>query len=314
MIPNHQVTLLHPRALRAGARVALVAPAGPIEPERIERSLERCRQLSLEPVLFPAATRRYRYLAGTDEQRAGDLQAAFDDAAIDAVWGLRGGYGSGRLLERLDLSRQRRDPIPFIGFSDNTALHARHTDQGVVSFHAPHPGGDFPTESEASFRRTLFEPEPAGALRTAPGDPAPRALTPGRVEAPLVGGNLSIVASLCGTRDALSARDRILFLEELNEPAYRVDRMLVQLQRAGTTDGLRGLAFGRFLPARDDDHPILECLSEFAERLGVPAVAELPFGHVPHNSTLPVGCSVLLDADEARLVVTEAAVTTGDGR
>ena len=298
-----------PRALRAGARVALVAPAGPVVAERIEASVARCRGLGLEPVLFPSAAARHRFLAGPDEARLGDLQTAFDDRSIDAVWALRGGYGTVRLLSQLDLRRQLEQPIPFIGFSDNTTIHARHATLGVVAFHGPHPGSDFPAETEASFVRTLFHAEPAGRLDVRAADPPPQPLTSGRAQGLLVGGNLSLLASLCGTADALPARDRVLFLEDVGEPAYRVDRMLHQLERAGLTDGVRALAFGRFSEAPDDEiHPVADALREFAERLRVPAVMDLPFGHVEHNCTLPVGVRASLDADAGTLEILEAAV------
>ena len=302
--------LLRPRALRSGARVALVAPAGPVAPERIQASIARGARLGLEPVLFPGAGGRHRFLAGTDATRLGDLQTAFDDPSVDAIWALRGGYGTVRLLARLDLARQMKAPIPYIGFSDNTTIHARHVALGVVSFHAPHPGGDFPAETEASFVRTLFADEPPGRLETRASDPQPRPLVGGVAEGPLVGGNLSLVASLCGTSDAISARDRILFLEDVGEPAYRVDRMLHQLERAGVTDGVRGLAFGRFNDPPDEElHPVADALLEFAERLRVPAACDLPFGHVEHNCTLPVGVRTRLDGDAATLDVIEAAVS-----
>ncbi|MGH7475116.1 MAG: S66 peptidase family protein [Longimicrobiales bacterium] len=307
--PVNGASALRPRALGPGARVALVAPAGPLDPSRIERSADRCRSLRLEPVIFPSAAARHRYLAGTDAQRLADLQAAFDDPAIDAVWALRGGYGTTRLLQRLDLGRQLRAPIPFIGFSDNTALHVRHAALNVVSFHGPHPGGDFPPETERAFRRALFSAEPAGVLAPRAVDPRPRTLVSGSAEAPLVGGNLSMLATLCGTRDSPSASGRILFLEEVGEPAYRVDRLLVQLERAGVVDGVAGLAFGRFTdPPADDEHSVGDVVLEFAERIGVPAVADLPFGHIEHNCTLPVGGAALLDADAASLALTEPAV------
>lgn len=313
-------SLLRPHALRPGARVALVAPGGPVEPERVDRSAERCRGLRLEPVVFPAATARHRrldYLAGTDEARLTDLQGAFDDPAIDGVWALRGGYGTQRIVDHLDLARQRRAPIPFIGFSDNTTLHARHAALGVISFHGPHPGGNFPPETEQSFYSVLFAAEAPGILPTRTDDPPPRPLLPGAVEAPLAGGNLSMLASLCGTPDSVTARDRILFVEDVGEPAYRVDRMLLQLRRAGVLEGVAGLALGRFTGdgnngrAGEDDggtHLVPDVLEELAADLGVPTVADLPFGHVEHNCTLPVGARALLDADAGTLVLTEPAV------
>ena len=302
---------LRPRALRPGARVALVAPAGPLGPGVLDEAVDRCRRLELEPVTYPAATRRRGYLAGSDEERLADLQSAFDDPATDAVWALRGGYGTLRILDGLDLARQRRDPIPFIGFSDNTNLHALHARAGVVSFHGPHPGADFPPETEASFRAALFSGEAPGLLSSRPRDPAPHALRGGSAEGRLIGGNLAILASLCGSRDAISARGRILFLEDVGEPAYRVDRMLHQLLRAGVLDGVAGLAFGRFTGVSEGLSDILAVLGEFAVRPGVPAVADLPFGHTEHNCTLPVLARARLDADAATLLVTEPATQPG---
>ena len=295
-----------PRALAPAARVALVSPAGPVAAERIAASEQRCRELELEPVVFPSASRRERYLAGTDAERLADLQAAFDDPGIDAVWALRGGYGTLRILDRLSLERQRRDPIPFIGFSDNTSLHARHAELGVVSFHGPHPAGELSSDADAWFRRVLFRDEPPGALPRIAG-PKPACLVPGLAEAPLVGGNLAVLAAMCGARHALRARGAILFLEDVGEPAYKVDRMLLQLERSGALEGVTGLAFGRFTEC-DDPADTLCVLRELAGRIGVPAVADLPFGHVAENLVLPVGAHARLDASSAELTVTEPAV------
>ena len=132
----------------------------------------------------------------------------------------------------------------------------------------------------------------------------------GSAEGRLVGGNLAILASLCGSRDSISARGRILFLEDVGEPAYRVDRMLLQLQRAGILDGVAGLAFGRFTGVRKGWADVPAVLAGFARRLGVPAVRDLPFGHTEHNCTLPVLASARLNADAATLTVTEPATAT----
>ena len=300
--------LRKPLALSPGARVALVAPAGPLNAEHIARSRARCQALGLEPVVFPAAASRNRFLAGTDAERLGDLQAAFDDRTIDAIWALRGGYGTIRIVDQLDLSRQLDSPAAYIGFSDNTILHAQHAALGVVSFHGPHPGADFPPQTEAAFRRVLFQSSPAGVLRPGPNDPSPVSLVGGRAEGALVGGNLATLASLCGTSLALSAAGKLLFLEDVSEPAYRIDRMLMQLERSGLVIGVVGLAFGRFTSVPRGDYSVTEVLREFAERMGVPAVADLPFGHVPHNWTLPLGVRALLDADAGTLSLEESAV------
>jgi muramoyltetrapeptide carboxypeptidase len=179
----------------------------------------------------------------------------------------------------------------------------------VISFHGPHPGGDFPAETAETFHRVLFSAEASGALPTRPDDPLPRALVSGRVEAPLVGGNLALLAAMCGTRHQLDARGCILFLEDVGEPAYRIDRLVWQLRAAGITEGVVGLALGRFTecPA-EDEHPVSDVLAELADALGVPAVADLPFGHVEHNCTLPVGGMARLDAEAGTLELTQPAV------
>jgi muramoyltetrapeptide carboxypeptidase len=261
-------------------------------------------------VVFPAAAQRAGFLAGPDPDRLRDLQAAFDDEAIDAVWALRGGYGTQRIVDDLALDQLRRDPVPFLGFSDLTALHVRLGSVGVVSFHAPHPGEAFPAETEAHLRRVLFLAEAPGPLPTRPEDPPPRTLVDGVAEGPLIGGNLALLSSLCGTRDTPAARGAILALEEVGEPAYRVDRMLLQLLRSRVLDGVAGLALGRFTGRDQDDEEraVVTVLAEWAERLGVPAVRDLPFGHVAHNCTLPLGVRARLDGDRARLDLLEPAV------
>ena len=301
---------VRPPRLEAGSRVALVAPASPLTPDRIERSLERCRALGLEPVLGNAAHRRAGYFAGNDEERAADLQAALDDPDVDAIWALRGGYGTVRLLEHIDFSRMRARPKPFIGFSDNTTLHLLLFNMGVVSFHGPHPGADFPPETRAAFERVLFDDRPAEFLPTRATDPSPRCLRPGIARGRLIGGNLSLLAAAAGTDACLQARGDIVFIEDVGEAAYRVDRALAQLYRSGAFVGVTGFAFGRFTetPESENDRPVDEVLLEMADRLSVPAAIDFPIGHVEHNWTLPVGVPAELDAATATLRIIEPAV------
>ncbi|MGH7460367.1 MAG: hypothetical protein ACREMA_04980, partial [Longimicrobiales bacterium] len=161
-----------------------------------------------------------------------------------------------------------------------------------------------------ALRSVLFQAAPAGILPLRAGDPAPRTLTGGRVEAPIAGGNLALLAALCGTPAAPQAKDHILFLEDVGEPAYRLDRMLVQLRDAGVLHGVAGLALGRFAEDSEPSDPeVSALLSEFAQALGVPAAIDFPVGHVAHNWTLPIGVRARLDADAATLELTEAAVT-----
>lgn len=272
--------------------------------------MERCRSLGLTPILGSSAHRRTGYFAGTDEERAADFQAALNDDSIDAIWALRGGYGTVRLLERVDFSVMREKPKAFIGFSDNTTLHLVLFNMGVVSFHGPHPGADFPDATRAAFERVLFNDEPADLLPLRPSDPAPRSVRPGSARGRLIGGNLSLLAAACGTDACLQARNAIVFIEDVGEATYRIDRALAQLYHSGAFVGVAGFAFGRFTdtPESENDRPVEEVLLEIADRLRVPAAVDFPIGHIEHNWTVPVGVMAELDATAATLRITEAAV------
>lgn len=296
--------MIRPPRLRAGSRVALIAPAGPIAPERVEVAVDRCERFGLEPVLGRASRSSHAgYLAGADADRLADFRQALDDPEIDAIWALRGGYGTMRLLADLDLSGFAARPKPYIGFSDNTAVHLAMLARGVVSFHGPHAGGESTAMSEDCLRRVLWHAEPAGELPA--GDVPPVTLRGGMAEGPLVGGNLSLLASMAGTPAAPSARGRILFVEEVDERPYRIDRAWTQLRLAGALDGVAGIALGRFT---DCDDRALELLEHLTADLDVPVLAELPIGHEPDNWTLPVGVRARLDADAGTLTILEPAV------
>lgn len=300
-----------PRRLRAGDRVALVAPAGPITEEQLRRARNRCEALGLVPQVGAWAMARDGYLAGTDTARAEDLRAALDDEAIAAVWAVRGGYGTMRILRRLDLGGVRARPTAFIGFSDNTALHLALLSAGSVSFHGPHAGyGPLSDWSLEALRRILFDVGAAGELPAEPDGARRQTLVPGVAEGELVGGNLSLLAALCGSPYQPDGAGRILFVEDVGEPVYRIDRMLTQLALAGVTRGLAGVAFGRFteIRPRRADRPLATVLEEWARTVGVPAVAGLPFGHVADTWTLPLGVRARLDADARTVAILEPAV------
>ncbi|MBX6365255.1 MAG: LD-carboxypeptidase [Gemmatimonadetes bacterium] len=302
--------MILPPHLFPGARIALVAPAGPVDAGRVDGAVARCRALGLEPVLGSAALERNGYLAGDDARRAADLQRAIDDPDIDGIWALRGGYGTMRLLPLLDLTPLVERPKPFIGFSDNTALHLALARLGVVSYHGPHPMELVTPTTDACFRRVLFEPAPPGPLPLPEDGPPVRTLVAGVAEGPLVGGNLALAAAVCGTPAAMTSEGKIVFLEDVGEPVYRLDRMLMQLRLAGALDGAVGLALGRFteVEPQRSDRPMEALFLELAESLGVPAVLGLPIGHAPDNWTVPLGVRARLDAGAGTLSVVEPAV------
>ena len=303
------LTPTRPPRLHPGARVALIAPAGPVDDARIERALASCARLELQAVLAASARSRVDYLAGDDAARAADLAWALTDASVDAVWALRGGYGAMRTLAALG-GLPPHSPRPYIGFSDNTAVHLALLRGGRVSFHGPHAGGELPHFAEAVFRRVLFEPEPAGVLPLPAGAPAPMALVGGRADGELVGGNLSLLSSLIGTPWQLDARGRILFIEEVGESFYRLDRMLTHLRLAGALDGVAAVVLGQFTECAGDDceRSLDALLLELLAPLGVPVGYGYPFGHVGENWTLPLGVRARFDADAGVLELLEPAV------
>ncbi len=309
--------MIRPRALRPGARVSLVAPAGPLAPGAVDRALVRVEQWGWVPLAGDHVRGRHGYLSGTDEQRAADFSRALLSEDNDAIWCLRGGYGTMRILDRLPWEALRERPRPLIGFSDNTALHLAAQRAGVISFHGPHPAAeDLPRFAIDGLMGTLTGTAPEGPLPLPlSGDGAARqpvALVSGRAEGPLVGGNLSLIAATLGTPYAIRAEGAILFLEEVGEPVYRIDRLLSQLLLAGVLDAVAGVVIGAFSECPDEfDDFTPGPAGVIADRLGylgVPVATGFPFGHIAENWTLPLGVRARLDADAGSLTLLEAAV------
>jgi len=293
-----------PPPLSSGARVALVAPAGPLRGEQeLQAAITHAASLGWEPIVAPHALSRDGYLAGTDEERAGDFNAALRDDAVDGIWCLRGGYGAMRILDALDYDAMRRNPRPLLGYSDITALHcAMNVRSAVVSYHAPTARGKLTEFSRDSLvRAVVAQVDSCGSA------PLARTLRGGRAAGRLVGGNLALLAALAGTPYAPDYTDAILVLEDVGEANYRLDRMLQQLRLSGAFDRLAGIAFGQFTEGADETDSescsLDELLRDAAEVARVPAVAGIPLGHVDDQWTIPLGARAELDADARTLHV-----------
>ncbi|WP_437022936.1 S66 peptidase family protein [Streptomyces sp. enrichment culture] len=303
--------LLRPARLAPGARVAVVAPSGPVPEERLRAGLDVLRGWDLDPVVAPHVLGRHGtlgYLAGTDADRAADLRAAWCDPSVDAVLCARGGYGAQRIADLLDWEAMRAaGPKVFVGFSDLTALHeAFATRLGLVTLHGPMAAGvDFLENGRAQehLKATLFAPE---EVRTIASGGTP--LVPGRARGVTLGGCLSLLAAERGTPHARpSARGGLLCLEDVGEEAYRLDRYLTQLLRAGWLEGVRGVLLGSWERCGPYER-LRPLLADRLGGLGVPVAEEFGFGHCAGALTIPFGVAAELDAGAGTLTLDEPAL------
>ena len=285
----------------------MIAPAGPCAPERVALVAPLFERFGLRTRLYPGCHARHPqhdFLAGDDATRLADLHAAFAETDVAAVFALRGGWGSARLLDRIDTALLRAHPKPLIGFSDITALHALLAREGLVGLHAPMPGSNLVLDGAEADTQALFEllmqPLPAGHC-FAPALAADAWRRPGQASGQLIGGNLSIVAALLGTPWAWPREGTILFLEDVSEALYRVDRLLTQLRLAGVLAGARGFVLGSFTEDADPSAVLHEHLAS----LGKPVITGWPAGHATPNRTLPLGAQVTLDATAGTLTLDE---------
>ncbi len=297
-----------PQRLAAGARVALVAPAGPLpKPDDLPRALDNARSFGWEPVAGPHASDRVGYLAGYDRDRLNDVNRALRDPKIDAVWILRGGYGLMRILPGIDYDALTRAPKAVIGFSDVTALHsAVQRKCRLITYHGPHA-----REVLTDFSRDSFQRAVVGQTDSCGAAPNAREINAGAAEGRLVGGNLSLLSSLCGTPYMPDLTDGILVLEDINEPVYRIDRMLQQLKLAGVLNGCKAIVFGDCTSCPEDAggaeagaRKFDTVLGEIAHALGIPCLAGIPVGHIADQWTVPLGAMAELDTAARTLSVT----------
>jgi len=308
-------------ALKRGDTIALVAPAGPVEIKTVKEFAEQLEMAGYKVIIPKGIERKSGYLAGADDERASELNAAIRDPKVRAIFPCRGGYGVIRILDRIDYPALRRDPKIIVGFSDITALHlAIARESHLITFHAPMSlrGIAVPDKEAsfavASFKRAIFADQSkdrvGGYTIDAPTDrPKPVKLVSGKAQGRLMGGNLTMICSTLGTPYAIQPKGAILFIEDLNEAPYRVDRYLSQLRLAGALDAISGVVIGNFSSKEVTDAKEFERVFQdyFATRK-IPVLMNFPVGHVSHNATLPHGAMAEVDADASTLRLVENPV------
>lgn len=302
--------MFYPNPLFDGARVALVAPASPVQPERLEPAVLAVEKLGLRPVVFESCRSAHGYFAGGDRLRADDLNRAFADPSIDGVLCIRGGYGAQRLMKLIDFGTIAANPKFFGGYSDITGLHIQINQRcGFVTYHMPMPSTELCLGADeftmGCCRSALF-----GRFRgvlPSPEGTCPRALVGGRARGILTGGNLSLVASSLGTPYEIDTKGRILFLEDVDEEPYRVDRMLTQLKMAGKFGDCAGLILGYWTRcgAKEPEQSLTleQVFGELLVPEGKPCLRDFCCGHSLPSLSLPLGGEVELDASAGTVAV-----------
>ena len=313
------MTVIKPPRLRKGSTIGLVAPAStPLTEEKIEKGAAYLEQLGYRVKFGEHIRTMHGYLAGTDEERAADFNTMVRDKEVNAVFAVRGGYGTPRMLQMIDYRSLEQNPKIIAWYSDITALQlAIFSKSGLVTFSGPMTGTemwkDFDPYTEEHFWRLITSTKKIGILKN-PLDEPMTILKQGKAHGRLLGGNLSLIACLMGTSYLPKLRREILFLEDVEEAPYRVDRMLAQLFNAGVLQELAGLVFGKFtdcIPGNSSEpHLTLDQIQkEYAGKISCPVAANFQYGHIPRKLTVPIGLQAMIDTKRKRIDVLESAVT-----
>ena len=292
--------LVRPPRLRPGATIGIAAVSGPVAEARLRLGIAELERRGYRVRTAPNVLACRGFLAGSDKERAAGYRALLADPGVDAIFFARGGYGASRVLDLLDAAEIAAQPRVHLGGSDLTALFAfLRTHVGLVSFYGPMPAVEMAGENAASLD---WESVLAGAPPAAHSVAAPDVLAGGAGEGPLVGGCLSLLASLEGTAEAIDARGAVFFWEDVGEETYRLDRMLTQLERSGTLDGLHAMLIGSISPGArgggETPETVAAWLADRFRGAPYPIVRGFPGGHLPQPRTIALGAPVRVDASD----------------
>lgn len=300
-----------------GDTIALVAPASPTSKDAVQRAVGGLEKYGFNVVVGKSCYMSYGgYLAGDRSLRAGDLHEMFANPHIKGIVCLRGGYGSMHLLPLLNFDLIRQNPKVFVGFSDITALHLALVQKAhLVTFHGPNMAKGLNHLSKTTkeyFLKSVTTKVPVGEVVHENDQWAIQSLTGGSSKGHLIGGNLSLISATLGTPFEIDTKNKILFIEDVNEPLYKIDRMLTQLALAGKFADAAGIVLGTWYRCErknnKDTFTLIDIFKEIIEPFQKPTIYNVPAGHGPENVTLPLGVEVMVNADEGRLFIQESAV------
>ena len=308
-----------PPALKQGDLIGLVTPGSPITEEQLEESIRKIEGLGFRTYYMDSVLSKYGYFAGKDQERADELMQMFTNKEIKGIWCVRGGYGSIRILNLIDFQEIEHNPKVFIGYSDITALLTSVYEQtGLVNYHGPMGVSDFSDFSVASLKRVLLEPRKKYMYpytREKDTDTNPEfdryTINGGKAEGELIGGNISVLDSMIGSKFEPDFKDKLVYLEEIEEKTYKVDKMLFHLLEATNLREAAGIAMGVMGDCNTGEAPTLslkEAIGDLLEPLDMPVTYGLSFGHIKEMITIPNGIRARLNADRNSLKLLEKTV------
>lgn len=324
---NINKKIIKPKRLKDGSRIGIIAPASFITENDYVKIQKNLEELNLIAIPAKNLLKNYGYLAGTDQERVEDLHEMFSRKDIDGIICARGGYGTPRILRSINYELIRRNPKVLIGYSDITALLiAIYIKTGLVTFHGAVGISTFNEFTKNYIRQVLFEGRSFVELVTEAEEYNENSslsineimkISYGKAEGILVGGNLSLLINLLGTEFDFISDDKIIFLEEIGEEPYRIDRMLTHLINSGKFEKCKAIVIGHFSncevkkdnPAFRESLNLREVLMDRLGSLKIPVIYGLSFGHVRNKFTLPIGIKAMIDVDNQKFTLLESAVT-----
>jgi muramoyltetrapeptide carboxypeptidase len=319
---------IKPARLKMGDTIGIVAPASPLyNKSDLVRGMKTLEEWGYKVIVGEHVNARNEYLAGTDEQRASDINSMFENDQVDAIFVTQGGYGSARLLRHINFDLIKKNPKIFIGYSDITAIHlAIQKLTGLVSFHGPGMAGFNPEELSDYRKNQLFKAllleEPIGEIELADKKKWINIINPGEARGEMIGGNLSLICSSLGTPYEIETEGKILFFEELDTEPWVIDHMLSHLFNAGKLQKAVGIVIGECKDCVPYTHhpgfPVTfsleDLLEEYIKPLNIPAIYGLPLGHTKDLATIPLGVQGFLDATNGKLIIEECATRSSGGK
>ena len=305
--------MIKPKPLQKGDSVAIIAPASPSDKNLIDKCITSLNKLGLKVVVGESCLSEHGFLSGTDDIRANDINCMFADKNIKGIFALRGGYGCARLLNLIDFKLIKKNPKIFVGYSDITALHiAINQKSKLITYHGPMISTELikglDEYSADYYQKFIFGHEKVAELFNPEGDNL-EIINTGVATGQLIGGNLSLICSSLGTKYEINTKNKILFLEEIDEVPYKVDRMLTHLKQSGKLKDTNGIILGAFTnciaPNNKKSLSLQEVFNEIILPLKKPTISNLVCGHCLPTLTLPLGAKVLIDANNKKIKILE---------